>query len=60
MIDFLKEFLFFLKERKKFWLYPIFFILGLFGFLIVMGQGSTVAPFIRILKYNDKKEFFIF
>tara|TARA_B100001741_G_C15960578_1_gene328785 strand:- start:324 stop:476 length:153 start_codon:yes stop_codon:yes gene_type:complete len=46
MIDFLKEFLFFLKERKKFWLYPIFFILGLFGFLIVMGQGSTVAPFI--------------
>ena len=45
MIDFLKEFLFFLKERKKFWLYPIFFILGLFA-LIVMGQGSTVAPFI--------------
>lgn len=46
MIDFLKEFLLFLKERKKIWLYPIYFILGLFGILIVMGQGSTVAPFI--------------
>ncbi len=46
MIDFIKEFLSFLKERKKFWLYPIFLILGLFGILIVLGQGSTVAPFI--------------
>ncbi|MFL2887360.1 MAG: DUF5989 family protein [Pelagibacteraceae bacterium] len=46
MISFLKEFLFFLKERKKYWLFPIFFILGLFGMLIVLGQGSTVAPFI--------------
>ena len=46
MIDFLKEFFLFLKERKKIWLYPIFLILGIFGTLIVLGQGSSVAPFI--------------
>jgi hypothetical protein len=46
MIAFLKEFLDFLKVRKKYWLFPIFFILGLFGILIVVGQGSAVAPFI--------------
>ena len=45
-IDFFKEFLTFLKERKKIWLYPIFLILGIFGILIVLGQGSSVAPFI--------------
>ena len=46
MIDFFKEFLAFLKERKKIWLYPIFLILGIFGILIILGQGSSVAPFI--------------
>ncbi|MFL2887915.1 MAG: hypothetical protein CNC06_03310 [Pelagibacterales bacterium MED-G40] len=46
MINFLKEFLVFLRYRKKWWLYPIFLILGIFGFLIIMSQGSTVAPFI--------------
>ncbi len=46
MFAFLKEFLDFLKVRKKYWLFPIFFILGLFGILIVVGQGSAVAPFI--------------
>jgi|TARA_B110000467_G_C18114043_1_gene364115 hypothetical protein len=46
MFAFLKEFLDFLKVRKKYWLFPIFFILGIFGILIVVGQGSTVAPFI--------------
>ena len=43
---FLKEIFEFLKERKKFWLLPIFIILLLFGGLIVLSQGSAVAPFI--------------
>ena len=46
MISFLKEFLDFLKERKKYWLFPIIIVLFLFGALIVLSQGSAVAPFI--------------
>ncbi len=45
-MDFLKEFLNFIKIRKKFWLLPILIILGLFGGIIIMSQGSVVAPFI--------------
>ncbi len=46
MIDFIKEFWEFLKVRKKYWLLPIILILVLFGGLIVLTQGSVVAPFI--------------
>ena len=46
MIDFLKEFWEFLKESKKYWLLPIIIVLALFGALIVLSQGSAVAPFI--------------
>lgn len=42
----LSEFLAYLKERKKFWLLPILLVLGLFGGLLVLGQGSAIAPFI--------------
>ena len=35
-----------LKERKKYWLLPIIIVLALFGMLIVLSQGSAVAPFI--------------
>tara|TARA_B100000700_G_scaffold322748_1_gene424975 strand:- start:2535 stop:2684 length:150 start_codon:yes stop_codon:yes gene_type:complete len=45
-MSFLKEFLEFLKVRKKYWLYPILIVLVLFGALIVLSQGSAVAPFI--------------
>ena len=45
-MDFFREFFEFLKERKKYWLLPILIILGLFGFIIVLGQGSPVATFI--------------
>jgi hypothetical protein len=45
-MDFLKEFWEFLKVRKKFWLLPILLVLVLFGGLIVLSQGSAVAPFI--------------
>ena len=45
-MDFLKEFLEFLKVRKKYWLLPIFIVLVLFGGLIILSQGSAIAPFI--------------
>jgi Family of unknown function (DUF5989) len=40
------EFWAFLRVRKKWWLAPIVLVLGLFGALIVLTQGSAVAPFI--------------
>jgi len=43
---FLAELWEFLKVRKKFWLLPIFVMMALFGGLIVLTQGSAVAPFI--------------
>ena len=46
MLSFFKEFYLFLKERKKYWLFPIISVLTLFGALIVLSQGSVVAPFI--------------
>ena len=46
MLDFIKEFWEFLRERNKYWLFPIIIVLALFGILIVLSQGSAVAPFI--------------
>jgi hypothetical protein len=46
MFDFFKEFWDFLKVRKKYWLLPILIVLVLFGALIVLSQGTAVAPFI--------------
>ena len=45
-MNFLKEFWEFLKVRKKYWLLPILLVLVLFGGLIVLGQGTAIAPFI--------------
>ena len=45
-MSFLLEFWKFLKVRKKFWLLPIILFLALFGGLIILSQGSAVAPFI--------------
>jgi hypothetical protein len=45
-MEFLKEFLEFFKVRKKYWLMPIIIVLVLFGGLIILSQGSVVAPFI--------------
>lgn len=39
----------FMRVRKKFWLLPIFLVLGIFGGLLVLAQGSAVAPFIYTL-----------
>ena len=45
-MNFIKEFLSFLFERKKYWLFPILIVLVLFGALIVLSQGTAIAPFI--------------
>lgn len=45
-MSFIAEFWQFLKVRKKFWLLPMIIMLALFGGLIVLAQGSAVAPFI--------------
>jgi Family of unknown function (DUF5989) len=39
----------FMRVRKKFWLMPVFLVLGVFGGLLVLAQGSAVAPFIYTL-----------
>jgi hypothetical protein len=46
MSEFLKEFITFLFKRKKIWLFPIILTLLIFGVLIVLTQGTAVAPFI--------------
>ena len=45
-MDFVKEFINFLIIKKKYWLIPILIVLVLFGGLIILSQGSVVAPFI--------------
>tara|TARA_B100001250_G_C19183406_1_gene521964 strand:- start:22 stop:171 length:150 start_codon:yes stop_codon:yes gene_type:complete len=45
-MEFIKEFWEFLKIRKKYWLLPIIIVLAIFGGLIVLSQGSAIAPFI--------------
>ncbi|MEC9374905.1 MAG: DUF5989 family protein [Pseudomonadota bacterium] len=49
MIEFLVDLWDFMRERKKFWLAPIILVMLLLGFLIVVAQGSAVAPFIYTL-----------
>ena len=49
MIELLKDLWAFMKERKKFWLAPIIIVLLLLGTLIVLAEGSAVAPFIYTL-----------
>jgi|TARA_B100000959_G_scaffold221116_1_gene233826 hypothetical protein len=45
-MEFFGEFWAFLRARKKFWLLPIFIMMVVFGGLLVLTQGSAVAPFI--------------
>jgi hypothetical protein len=49
MGEFARELWAFLRERKKFWLLPVVLFLGLLGLLIVLSEGSVVAPFIYTL-----------
>ncbi len=48
-MSFAIEFLRFLSVRKKYWLLPIILVAMLFGGLVVLTQGSAVAPFIYTL-----------
>ncbi len=48
-MTFLTEIWGFLRTRKKFWLLPILILLALFGALVILVQGSAVAPFIYTL-----------
>ena len=45
-LSILSEFWEFLRVRKKFWLVPIVFFLLLFGFVLVITEGTAIAPFI--------------
>ena len=49
MMDLLQDLWGFMRVRKKFWLAPIIIILLLLGALIVLSQGSAVAPYIYTL-----------
>ena len=49
MGEFVSELWAFMRERRKFWLLPIVVVLLLFGALVVLTQGSAVAPFIYTL-----------
>lgn len=48
-MSFLKEFFAFLRARRKFWMVPILFMMVVLGGLLVLSQGSAVAPFIYTL-----------
>jgi hypothetical protein len=45
-MSFLAELWQFMRVRKKYWLLPIVLMMALFGGLIVLTQGTAVAPFI--------------
>jgi len=45
-MDFIKELWAFIRVRKKYWLLPLLLVMALIGLLIVLSQGSAVAPFI--------------
>ena len=48
-MSFLAEFFAFMRVRKKYWLAPILLVMLLLGGLLVLTQGSAVAPFIYTL-----------
>jgi hypothetical protein len=48
-MSFISELIAFLKARKKYWLAPVLILLAIFGGLVVLTQGSVVAPFIYTL-----------
>ena len=45
-MSFIKEFWEFIIIRKKYWLLPVILALALFGGLIILGEGSSLSPFI--------------
>ncbi len=49
MLEFITDLWHYMRVRKKFWLAPILVVLLLLGALIVLAQGSPLAPFIYTL-----------
>jgi len=49
MFELIKDLYGFMKTRKKFWLLPVFIVLLVLGGLLVLTQGSAIAPFIYTL-----------
>lgn len=49
MVELMRDLFVFMRERKKFWLAPIIIVMLMLGALIVLSQGSAVAPFIYTL-----------
>jgi hypothetical protein len=49
MLDFGKEFWLFLRSRKKYWLTPVIVMVCVMGGLLVLVEGSAIAPFIYTL-----------
>ena len=45
-MSFLKELWQYIRARRKYWLIPVLLVMLLVGALIVLGQGSAIAPFI--------------
>jgi hypothetical protein len=48
-MDFLREIWAFMRTRKKYWLLPVLSVMALMGGLLILTQGSAVAPFIYTL-----------
>ena len=48
-MSFIKELWAFMRARKKYWLLPIIILLLIMGGLLILAQGSPVAPFIYTL-----------
>jgi hypothetical protein len=46
MWELIKDFVGFIRKRKKFWLAPIIIVMPLLGILVVLANGSAIAPFI--------------
>ncbi len=49
MLELFKDLFTFMRTQKKFWLVPLVIMLVLMGTLLVLAQGSVVAPFIYTL-----------
>lgn len=45
-MDFIQEILLFIRTRRKLWMLPVFVLLFVFGGLVVLTQGTVIAPFI--------------
>ncbi len=48
-MEFLKELTRFLRKNKKLWLLPIIIVMVILGGLLILAQGSVIAPFIYTL-----------